>query len=171
MPTRLGNILKNSELYPLDRYNIDAVLIWSRLYHLLPERTIQIITEALSNLNFTLAIATLGGLFSIISGIWLLVTKAPGWLFLLCFWGGSWVAWFSYRNALGNAAAYAEQIKVCFDLYRNELVKQLRLMPAQNPAEERQQWIEIRQLFYEGQALSGWTYVEPDKKKEGSEHD
>jgi hypothetical protein len=170
MPTRLGNILKGSELYPNDRYQIDAVLIWSRLYHLLPDRTIQIITETLSNLNFTLAIATLSGLFSIISGIWLLVTKAQGWLFLLCFWGGSWVAWLSYRNALGNAAAYAEQIKVCFDLYRNELVKQLRLKPAQNPAEEQQQWREIRKLFYGGQAPSSWTYVEPDAKKEDAEH-
>src|SRR5260370_7047529 len=32
MPTRLGNILKNAELYPHERYNIDSVLVWPRLY-------------------------------------------------------------------------------------------------------------------------------------------
>ena len=37
MPTRLGNILKNAEVYPKLRYGIDSVLIWPRLYPLLPD--------------------------------------------------------------------------------------------------------------------------------------
>jgi len=41
MPTRLGNILKNAELYPTDRYQIDAVQVWPRLYGLLPENLVQ----------------------------------------------------------------------------------------------------------------------------------
>jgi hypothetical protein len=37
MPTRLGNILKNAVLYTLHQYGIDAVLMWPRLYPLLPD--------------------------------------------------------------------------------------------------------------------------------------
>jgi len=170
MPTRLGNILKSAELYPYDRYEIDAVLVWSRLYHVLPERCIQIITEARSNLDFALAIATLSWIFSLMSGIWLLSVQAPGWLFLLCFWGGSVMGWLAYQSAVGNAAAYAEQVRVSFDLYRYELVKQLRLKPAQTPAEEVEQWREIRQLFYGGQTPSTWRYLDPEVKKEGSQN-
>ncbi len=39
MPTRLGNILKNAELHPEDRYGIDAVVVWPRLYPLLPRNS------------------------------------------------------------------------------------------------------------------------------------
>ncbi|KAI9130023.1 hypothetical protein [Acaryochloris sp. CCMEE 5410] len=170
MPTRLGNILKNSELYPLERYTIDAVLIWPRLYHSLPDRYIQVITEVRSSLDFSLAIATLSGLFSIMTGLWLLAVKAPGWLFLLCFWGGALAAWLAYQSALGNAVAYSEQVKVCFDLYRHELVKQLRLKPATTPDLENQQWQEIRELFYEGKITTTWQYTDLESKPEGAQN-
>jgi len=171
MPTRLGNILKNSEKYPGDRYNIDAVLVWSRLYHVLPNRYILIITEVRSALDFALAIATLSGLFGFITGVWLLIAKAPGWLYLLCFWGGTLVAGVAYQSAIGNAAAYAEQIKVGFDLYRHELIKQFRLQPTQKPDGEAKQWQEIQQLLYGGQAPSTWIYIDPDAKKEEASND
>src|SRR5262249_10088003 len=41
MPTRLGNILKNAELYSTDRYQMDAVQFWPRLYSLLPDNLVQ----------------------------------------------------------------------------------------------------------------------------------
>jgi hypothetical protein len=168
MPTRLGNILRSAELYPKDRYSVDSVLIWPRLYHLLPDRYLQIMTEALSNLNFTLSIASLSGLFSIISGISLILVKAPGWLFLLCFWGGGLVAWLAYCSALSNASVYAEQVRVAFDLYRYEIAKQLRLKLPSNPVEEKQQWLEIRQLFYESKENDKWVYLAPPTKEKGT---
>ena len=168
MPTRLGNILKSAELYPYDRYELDAVLVWSRLYHLLPDRYVQVMIEARSSLDFALAITMLSGLFSLVSSIWLLIVQAPGWLFLLCFWGGSLMAWLAYQSAIGNAAAYAEQMRVGFDLYRYELIKQLRLKPATTLEAEKQQWQEIRQLFYAGQAPATWQYIDPESKKEGA---
>jgi hypothetical protein len=33
LPTRLGNILRAAEYYPLDRYNMDAVPMWPRMIH------------------------------------------------------------------------------------------------------------------------------------------
>lgn len=166
MPTRLGNILKNSELYPLDRYGIDPVLVWPRLYHLLPERFIQVVVEARSSLDFMLAISTLSILFALASGVILLSVKAAGWLFLVCFWGGSLAALLAYKGALGNALMYAEQQKVAFDLYRNELLKQMRLKLPATPQKENEQWHEIRELIYGEQVPASLTYSDPQPEEQ-----
>jgi hypothetical protein len=165
MPTRLGNILKSAELYPYDRYHIDAVLIWSRLYHLLPERYTQIIIQARSNLDFALVISTLSILFSIISALFLLAVSAPSLLFLTSFWGGTLVAWLAYNSALGSATNYVEQIRVCFDLYRRELLLQLGLKAGSTFLNEQQQWLEICQLFAGGTIPLNWDFIERESKK------
>lgn len=53
--------------------------------------------------------------------------------------GGMLVAWFAYEAALGSARLYAQQVKAAFDLYRNELLIQMRLPLPTNPKEEREQ--------------------------------
>jgi hypothetical protein len=53
MPTQLGNVLKASEMYAGERYNLDAVLIWSRLLPALPKEFV----ESFSNGN-TLGLCT-----------------------------------------------------------------------------------------------------------------
>jgi hypothetical protein len=148
MPTRFGNILKNAELYPRLRYEIDAVLIWPRLYHLFPERLLQTLAEARSSFEFMLVLSFLGGVFALLSSIYLLIVGGTWWLFLLCFWGGLFVAWFAYEAALGSARLYAQQVKAAFDLYRNELLIQMRLPLPTNPKEEREQWQAIGQFLY-----------------------
>ncbi|HEY9613122.1 hypothetical protein [Allocoleopsis sp.] len=148
MPTRVGNILKNAELYPLIRYKIDAVLIWPRLYNLFPEHFIQTLAEARSSFEFMLVRSFLGGAFALLSSIYLLIVGGTWWLFLLCFWGGLLVAWFAYNAALGSARLYAQQVKAAFDLYRNELLIQMRLPLPTNLKEEREQWQAIGQFLY-----------------------
>ena len=123
MPTRLGNILKNSELYPKDRYNIDAVLIWPCLYNLLPATFSQTIVNLRGSLDFMLLISILGAIFAFVSGAYLLIMKASPLVFMYCFGGGLLVAYLCYRAALGRALLYAQQIKAAFDLYRNEVLK------------------------------------------------
>lgn len=162
MPTRFGNILKNAELYPLLRYEIDAVLIWPRLYHLFPERLLQTLAEARSSFEFMLVISFLGGAFALLSSIYLLIVGATWWLFLLCFWGGLLVAWFAYEAALGSARLYAQQVKAAFDLYRNELLNQMRLPLPTNLKEETEQWEKIGQFLYRnvyGNSATSWKYT------------
>jgi len=173
MPTRLGNILKNAELYPRDRYKIDAVLIWPRLYNLFPERFVQTIAEARGALDFMLVISSLGGAFALLSGGYLLIVSAAWWLFLACFWGGLLVAWLAYQGALGSAMLYAQQIKAAFDLYRNELLKQMRLPLPATPDEEKTRWREVGQFLYRNVreepklwAYTGATPATPSERKE-----
>ena len=166
MPTRFGNILKNAELYPLLRYQIDAVLIWPRLYNLFPEGFVLTLAEARSSFEFMLVISFLGGAFALLSSIYLLIIGATWWLFLLCFWGGLLVAWLAYKAALGSARLYAQQIKAAFDLYRNELLIQMRLPLPTNLKEERAQWKEIGQFLYSNLPGS-WKYTNDEADSSG----
>ena len=158
MPTRLGNILKNAERYPFDRYEIHAVLIWPRLYNLFSERFIRTMAEARSSLDFMLVVSTLSSIFAIGTGTYLVIVKASGWIFLLCFWGGLFLAWLAYKAALVNALLYAQQIKTGFDLYRNELLKQMRIELPQNPSEEIKIWDKVNQLLYSGNTTVSLIY-------------
>jgi hypothetical protein len=164
MPTRFGNILKNSERYPSDRYGLDAVVIWSRLYHLFPDRFIQVIAEAKSSVDFMLVVSTLSSIFALITGVYLLIVKAPGCLFLLCFWGGLAVAWLAYQGALASAVIYSQQIKTGFDLYRQELFKQMRLKLPPNLKTEKEQWKEVYKFLYQNFPISS-EYTDSDKEK------
>lgn len=154
MPTRLGNILKASELYAKDRYEIDSVVIWSRLHKLFPTAFVEEIVLVRSALDFMLIITTLSLVFSILSGLYLLIVGAEWWLFLICFWGGLMLAWLAYRSALSNAVLYASSIKAGFDLYRHELLKQLRLPLPKNDIEEKETWEKLGAFIYSNAALN-----------------
>lgn len=148
MPTLLGNILKNAELYPHDRYRIDAVLIWPRLYYLLSDRFVQTVADARGALDFMLVISSLSVGFALLAGTYLLITGAAWLYFLVCFLGGLFTAWLAYKSALGSALLYAQQIKVAFDLYRNDLLKQMHISIPTTPEEEKMVWNDVVQLLY-----------------------
>ena len=162
MPTRLGNILKNAELYPRDRYNIDAVLIWPRLYPLLPPAFTTTITGLRGNLDFMLVISSLAALFALLSGPYLLYLKASPFVFLSCFGGGALVAYVAYSASLGSALLYAHQIKSAFDLYRNELLKQMRVAAPATRAAERAVWGQLCYFLYRNIGPASWAYESPD---------
>lgn len=67
MPTRLGNILKNSERYSYQRYDMDAVLLWPRLYAVLPDSFVKSLDGAKASLDFMLVISSLSILFAFVT--------------------------------------------------------------------------------------------------------
>jgi len=125
LPTALGNALRAAEDVPYQRYRLDAVVIWPRLYPLLPQNMIAILTDRRNQLDLAVRFCAVFLLCAIISvfflyrhGWWLLV---PVLMLLL--------ARLSYRGAVSAAVAYGESVQSAFDLYRFELHKALR-MPA-----------------------------------------
>jgi len=155
MPTRLGNILRGAERYPYDRYKADAVLVWPRLYPLLPDNVITSMAQARESLEFLLILSTLSTIFGTVSGIYLLVIAAPVWLFLLCFWGGLAVAILAYRSSLGAAQLYAEILRSTFDLYRLDVLAAMWLPAPTSAAAERQRWTEVSDLVLRNAPLPG----------------
>jgi hypothetical protein len=143
MPTRLGNILKAGELHAQSRYHLDPVLIWPRLYGLLPERAAAIVGSLRSSLELCLGISVLAAAFALVAGGYALLTGTPWFVFLLCFWGGGLVSWLAYESALPVAVAYSEQIKAIFDNHRMVLLTQLGLPIPPILAVERATWQEV----------------------------
>src|SRR5205823_691343 len=99
-------------------------------------------------LDFMLVIASLGVAFAVLSGSYLLVMRSPWWLFLLCFWGGLAVALMAYRSALSNAQLVGTQIKMAFDLYREELLKQMRIPFPATQQKEKETWDQLCKFFF-----------------------
>ncbi len=147
MPTQLGNILRTSEIYPFQRYKIDAVVMWSRLQSILPKDFIKNLRDAKANLDLFLVVTTLAGLFSIGWGIgigiftnrWdLFIFASVGWI----------VALLSYSGVLQAARSYSELIKSSFDLYRWELLKAFHLKMPESYEGERRIWDQVNSLIY-----------------------
>lgn len=150
MPTRLGNILKNAELYPRVRYGLDAVLVWPRLYPILPDRFAAALSAAKANLDFLLAFSAVAAGFAVLAGGYLVVVGAPWWLFLACFWGGALVAWAAYHGVVGAALVYSQQIKTAFDLYRGDLLEKLGIPAPASFDDERARWRQLAGHWYRG---------------------
>lgn len=127
LPTRLGNTISSAELYPLYRYNIDAALVWPRLYPLLPEPFVGMIASKKSSLDSYIVISFLGLLFVLLGGVYLFFIKPTWWLFPIAFFGGIVIWWIMYKCAIQAAIGYGNLIRVAFDLYRGDLLKELGL--------------------------------------------
>jgi hypothetical protein len=166
MPTRLGNILRASEIYSYDHYGIDSIIIWTRLYPLLSKEAITPLENTQTGIDFMLLMAALAATFTL---VWcpVLAFATNRWgLFLICSLGCPF-AWICYQNAVQRALVYSEQFKVIFDLHRHDLLKVLNL--SAQTEEERTQWADISDFFHFGMPmpykpaskgkLQGWDQV------------
>ena len=136
MPTRLGNLLRVSETRPFDKYGLDAVTCWSRLWLVLPGNAQKDLTEARAELNLG-ARVWLWSLLFLIWGIWAWWAIPVGLLSALL----------TYHWMLDAAANYGELVEATFDVYRMELYKALRWPLPINPNDERYKGQDITQYL------------------------
>ena len=141
MPTRLGNLLRASEYRSKERYGLDSVICWPRLWLLLPDSTRKELQEARTLLNT----AVRACLWSILFIVW---TPLAWWAPLLAFFA----ARISYHLALSTAAAYVDLLEATFDVHRHLLYQSLRVTPPKNPLKESE----------DGKKLTQYLWREPD---------
>ncbi|WP_031010974.1 hypothetical protein [Streptomyces sp. NRRL F-5727] len=149
-PTRLGNILTSAELYPQLRYGIDAVLVWPRLFPLLPGGLGGALATARAELSALLVRALLSCVFAVVGAGYVAVQGGPSALLLICLWGGGLLAWASYRGALNAAVVYGQHVRVAFDLHRGDLLAVLGEERRPGPEAERDQWKRICLFWHRG---------------------
>jgi hypothetical protein len=122
MPTRLGNILLAGEYYAYDRYNIDTIYFWPRLYPLLPEAFQRDHEASIIQYQFPLVVAFQATVTTVICAMVLLITHSPAIAFAATLLGGTVVAYGAYILSLPSAIEMAEQQRTAFDLYRDRLL-------------------------------------------------
>jgi hypothetical protein len=141
MPTRLGNILRTAERRPLEKYGLDAIICWSRLWLLLPEAAKKDLQDARADLNNAARL----WLWSILFLVW--SSLGAWWTVPL----GILSALFAYYNwAIAAAITYGDLIEASFDLYRHLLYESLRWNLPTDANEERRVGQQLTEYLWRG---------------------
>jgi hypothetical protein len=140
-PTLLGNTLTSAEEYPHTRYGLEAVVWWPRLVQFLPAglsaQLDTAFTWVITLLNFSALLAGLGAL----GGAALLLADLRWWIAAILAAAALFaLAWICYQSAVSHAATYGDLIRVGFDLYRHEVLKQMSIPLPETLREEYALW-------------------------------
>lgn len=140
MPTRLGNILRAAERYAHARYGADTIVLWSRLYHVLPESLQRDVADRRATVEFLLVTSLFWGTFGVVDFVALNVTGAPLWVACLCLLVGVTGAALAYESSLPAAVEYGEQLKSAVELHRLHLLTALGYKTPEDHDDELDIW-------------------------------
>lgn len=191
MPTRLGNVLRASEVYADERYSMVGVTIWPRLFPVLPRQFILDMQEKYNQLMFLLnssllayTVGTLSFVLGFVgfglqvttwiqiplelrSGISVLmrnyafIQPAEYMLIALLFVLFGYVM---YNTSVNTARDYTLFIRAGFDLYRKDLIQQLDFEIPKNLVKEKELWQLLSEYFIAGERLARQPFIFPDYK-------
>ncbi|TGO02778.1 hypothetical protein PN36_19325 [Candidatus Thiomargarita nelsonii] len=147
MPTRLGNILRAAEQRPQEKYGLDAIICWPRLWLVLPDAAKAEITQARNNLNDAAQI----WLWGVLLVIWTVWTWWAIPVALL-------LAFVAYHWMIQAAEIYVQLVESSFDLYRFSLYNSLHWPKPANPAEEYEQGQQLTAYLWRGSEQTTPTF-------------
>jgi hypothetical protein len=137
----------------LEKYGLDVVVCFPRLWLLLPTEVKGELSDARSRLNGMVR-------------VWIWAVLFVGWGFW-SWWAvpvGLGAAWFAYGWLLDAAAVYGDLLESVFDLYRTLLYRSLRLGLPRNPTEELISGKALTDYLWRGFVEPEPTFEEPEKK-------
>jgi hypothetical protein len=143
MPTRLGNELRRAERLAGDRYGLEAIEVIPRLYPLMPATMVRTIDDARNELDVAASFVF----------VWL---TATGVGFVALWPYGPWLviplvtyllAYLSYLGAVGAARYYGQTLTWAIDLYRFQLLEQLRIDLPKTHCEELEKNPHLKAIF------------------------
>ena len=149
LPTRLGNVLRAAESYPGDdqRWQLDAVFWWPRLYLLLPDSARAQIDETRATLDQMVVLSMLLAAYVPVAvGFGFAGMRPAVWAW--CAVGALVVSRLTYLTAVSAAAAFGELVRCGFDLFRTDLLKHLGWPIPETLANERALWLALGQQLY-----------------------
>ena len=123
LPTTLGNVLRAAEEQGGRSYGMDAVVLWPRLFPLLPERITEILADQRDQLDLAARFAVVFLIAALVAGSTLALNDWWSVVPLACLA----LAWLAYRAAIAAALAYGDGIQTAFDLHRFDLLEALHL--------------------------------------------
>ena len=142
-PTRFGNVLAAAADHPRQAFARDSRLWWPRLTPLLPADFQGMLAGALAPmialLNLSVVFVALALAAVVVLGLFgALWIAAVVWLV-----AGLLLAWLSYRAAVSQAMELGSMLRVAFDLYRHEILRQWNLEPPGDLPAERALWLQL----------------------------
>ena len=150
LPTALGNALRASEDRVGRRYGLESVVIWPRLFRLLPEEVQSALDDEVNQLDVSARLAVTWSVAAAVSsGI---VLAQPHQLWDHPLWIGVvaliWLlARLSYLSAVESAIAHGLDVEVAIDLYRSRVIDAMRLPPTKRLSQERRVFGRLCHLF------------------------
>jgi hypothetical protein len=157
MPTRLGNILKKAEVSSREKYGLNMVATWDRLW--------LVVSDGVRNeVNSTRAVLDEKVLVFI-------------WSLLIVLWG-FWLWWMpiisvigaivTYRAIIHAAMAYGDRIEALYDVQRLALYQAVRWPLPQNPIEEIAAGRALSRYFLRAARTTLPRFVDPNKKADAT---
>lgn len=145
MPTRLGNILKAAELYSWDRYNLDSVFFWPRLFILLSKERTDNINTSKGDMVFLLLFSFFSYLFSVVFLIVWTVNFNISCIVLSLI--GLPLGYIFYWLSCLSAYRYGGIVKSYIDVYRRQLLDAMGAKTPKNLLEEQETWKKLHNLL------------------------
>lgn len=140
LPTHIGNILRAAERWPGDKYGLDAVVVWPRLWLLLPDTTRSALATARTGLDRSVAAVVWGALFTLF-GLWT-AWAIPVGILVAAVAVRLWVP--------SRAEVFSDLLEAAFDLHRTLLYQELRFPLPENPKQERLRGQQLTRYLWRG---------------------
>ena len=150
MPTTLGNILRAAESWPADKYGLDPVKCWPRLWLVLPDTARNELETARARLDSSATLVVWAGLFAVWT-VWAWWALPAALVIALA----------GYRLVLGSAAVYSDLLESAFDVHRRLLYEALAWPLPRTPAEERALGEALTQYLWRGSDEPSPTFTPP----------
>jgi len=150
LPTALGNALRASEDMVGQRYGLESVIIWPRLFPLLPDRVRNGVDDEVTQLDVAVRLAVTWTVAGLVGLGWLFCEPAALWqnpTWMLVPVGVFVLARLSYQSGVESAIAQGVDLEVAIDLYRARVIDAMRLHPTVSLEQERRVFRELCELF------------------------
>lgn len=152
LPTRLGNRIRAFELYAMDRYGLDPVILWPRLLGVIPKEFQAILGQEEASFTFLVNLVFLTQAFALM----LIAVSASnpttaGVCGAFAGLGLLVLSYALYRGACVQAVSWGYAFRAAYDLYRRDLLRKLDITPPATLDEERLQWLTLVHLFSWGE--------------------
>lgn len=158
MPTKLGNMLRAAENRPWERYGLDAIICWPRLWLLLPDGAKKEITESRATLDTAARLF----LWSLLFMVWTVLAWWAPFVTLI-------VAYWAYRWALSAAEVYGDLLEAAFDMHRFALYETLRFPVPKDTLEEEAKGKQLTTYLFFGEVEDPVTFQTKQKQSAGAE--
>ena len=150
MATRLGNTLRASEQWSVNKYGLDAAVCLPRLWLLLPAEAKKDLTEVRAGLEA----GAVAWFWSVIFLVW---TIWAWWAMPLALLA----AFLAYRWILSAGEVYGDLLESAFDVHRMKLYEALRWPVPANAAAELQAGQRLTEYLWRGSNDPSTSFTQP----------